>query len=75
MEAYKGIKKSAYPKWEGWYWLSTYCKNHDEKILENDIVLQSMVKAFYLKRRIKILVFSIAIWGALAYLADTLTKG
>ncbi len=63
MEEYKGIKRDKHPSWSGWYWLSTYCKNKDTKILDNDIVLQDMVKKFHRKQTLKYVTLTICVWA------------
>ena len=75
LNEYKGIKKSSHPKWEGWYWISEYCHNKDNAILENDIVLQNMVKRHHKKQLTKYISLTFAIWFALGFMAYELVKG
>ena len=75
MTEYKGISQAEHPKWEGWYWLDTYCTNQDPKILENDIVLQCMVDKYYFKKRINATLLTLTIWAMVALFAYELTKG
>lgn len=73
MTEYKGITRENSSN--VWYWLDTYCKNKDPLVLENDIVLQSKVKKYYLKRRAYIIFINAVIWIGLAYSANILFKG
>lgn len=73
MEEYKGIKRE--DSVDVWYWLDTYCKNKDERVLENDPILQDKVKKYYRKRNTKILLFNIGLWGLLVYSIYQYIKG
>jgi len=72
MDEYKGISREKNPSWSGWYWLLIYCKNHDPKILENDIVLQDKVKSFYFWKNFKIISLLIGTCLIIAYTVYTL---
>ena len=73
MDEYKGIKRGQSQAM--FYWLDTYCKDQRPQILENDLVLQRMVKKHYLKRRTYVIVLNVAIWAGLIYTANILFKG
>ena len=65
MDSYKGIKRGQSK--EIFYWLDYYCKNKDTKILENDIVLQDMVKKFHRKQTLKYVTLTIGVWALIVY--------
>lgn len=73
LDSYKGIKRGQSK--EIFYWLDNYCKDTNEQILENDIVLQDKVKKFKRKRFLLAITFNIVIWSLLIYTANELTKG
>lgn len=73
MEEYKGIKRGQ--SREMFYWLDTYCKDQRPQILENDLVLQRMVRNHYLKKRAYVIIVNVTIWAGLIYTAYILFKG
>ena len=73
LNEYKGIKRTQSK--EIFYWLDTYCHNKDNAILENDIVLQNMVKKHHRKQLVKYISFTFVIWFALGFMAYELVKG
>jgi len=70
---YKGIKLK--DSKEISYWLKVYCKDTRPQILENDIVLQGMVKRYYFRNKVKILLFNISIWCVVIYAIYKNMKG
>jgi len=75
LNEYKGIKRGSRGSLDIFSHIDTYCTRQDKATLNNDILLQDKVKAFYKKRNREILLLNVFAWGFAILVVYISTKG